>query len=188
MICEVLPHDRNAMEMPSGRYVIARDTVESCERNGGGDIELRVVLRHLIGTVLSPEFLDDLTDPGGLRDGRRLSIPPHAVHGEGDGRRFQHVPVPLAVSARHRKQVQDPALLDEPHGPGDRPTGRATGDGQLDLVRVFQGLQELLECHGWVLGASDFARRWLVMQTVSTGSRVPGPEMALADPSDPAAF
>src|SRR2546421_11303135 len=119
------------MEMPSGRRVM-RDTIESGERNGDGYIELRVVLRRLVGTALSPELFDDVTDPGGIRDGRRLSIPLHTLHRECDRGRRQHVLVPLAVRARHREQVQGPALVDEPDGPGDRPTGRATGDGQFD--------------------------------------------------------
>src|SRR5882762_3896032 len=44
------------------------ETIESCERNGNGDVELRVVLRHLVGTVFTPELFDDVTDRGGIRD------------------------------------------------------------------------------------------------------------------------
>src|SRR5256712_11084380 len=119
----------------------------SGERDLDADVELRIVLLHLAGTVLGSELLGDAGPLGGISDRDRPGAVLASLRRQTDRRRLQHVLVPVAVRSLHWKQVERLGLLDKPDRVGNFTAGRSARDGELNLVSAFQGLREFAECH-----------------------------------------
>src|SRR5262245_51227592 len=106
--------------LPSGARRRCR-LAPRCGRTGGEgdshrDLELRVILLDLPRAVLVPESFDDVTDPGGALDRHRPGAPLVTASGQLHRPGLEYVLVPLRARAFHGKQVERPAVLDEPDG------------------------------------------------------------------------
>src|SRR5690242_1129242 len=100
-------------EVPS-KQMSCGSTMCVGKRDLNRNVELRVILLHLVGAVLASELLDNISHLGLIREGSNFSGPFFSIGLQAHRALFQNVFVPVTIRTLDRQEMKFVAFLNEP--------------------------------------------------------------------------